>query len=117
MLPIALLGSPELDVAQIDPATLVLWLEDEGISVGIRRETLEDVAAPADAEPCDCVETGPDGILDLVVKFSMRDLVPTLGAGKGIHRHGRGGKGRLPGENAHQGPLEGLGQLLALLAV
>jgi hypothetical protein len=79
LLPIALLGSPELDVAQIDPATLVLWREDEGISVGIRRETLEDVAAPADAEPCDCVETGPDGILDLVVKFSMRDLVPTLG--------------------------------------
>ncbi|MHC4477068.1 MAG: PQQ-dependent sugar dehydrogenase [Planctomycetota bacterium] len=38
----------------------------------------EDVAAPFDGQLCDCAETGPDGVTDLVLKFETQDIVSTL---------------------------------------
>jgi hypothetical protein len=74
VLPVAILGTDEFDVASIDPKSVTL----SGVSPW--RWSYEDVAAPAskDAE-CDCVESHPDGIEDLVLKFSTTDLAEKLG--------------------------------------
>jgi hypothetical protein len=72
MLPVAIAGSQDLDVSQIDPATLRL----EGIAPA--RSSMEDVTAPV--EPFtgrtvdDCAYTGPDGVMDLAAKFPSDDV-------------------------------------------
>jgi hypothetical protein len=78
-LPVAILGTMDFDVTQIDPASITL----EGISPS--RWDLEDVATPfepfMDKEDCfeDCTEEGPDGYMDLTLKFSTQEVVAALG--------------------------------------
>jgi hypothetical protein len=79
VLPIAILGTVDLDVATIDPVTIRL----EGVMP--LRSSFEDVAAPF--EPLtgkahcelDCLDDGPDGWLDLTLKFKTQDIVAALG--------------------------------------
>jgi hypothetical protein len=75
VLPVAILGTASLDVTTIDVASLLL----EGVApVG---DSIEDVATPFDPiEPCDCDTLGPDGYLDLTLKFKTQDIVAALGA-------------------------------------
>jgi len=42
------------------------------------RVEVGDVAAPVTGELCDCSETGPDGIMDLVLKFDTQDIFSKL---------------------------------------
>ncbi len=77
--PVAVLGTLDLDVATIDPATLRL----EGIAPV--HASIDDVAAygvPGMAGGCDdvCDEQGPDGIDDLVLVFSTEAIAAALGA-------------------------------------
>lgn len=73
VLPAAIMGTAELNVADIDVKTIQL----EGIAP--IRYALEDVGAPAEpftgktAE--DCNADGPDGIPDLTLKFDNRSVV------------------------------------------
>ena len=71
VLPVAILGSAELDVLTIDPLTITL------AGVAPLRSAYEDVATPlpADAEQCDCTTEGPDGYLDLTLKFDRQAIV------------------------------------------
>lgn len=74
VLPVAILGTAEFDVASIDPQSITL----SGVSP--LRWSLEDVASPASKEAeCDCAESYPDGIEDLVLKFSTPDVTGELG--------------------------------------
>jgi hypothetical protein len=84
VLPIAILGTLDLDVTTIDPVTIRL----EGIAP--LRSSFEDVATPF--EPLtgkahcesDCLDDGPDGWLDLTLKFKTQDVVAVLSdAGSG----------------------------------
>lgn len=76
VLPVAIAGTSELDIAQIDGATLRL------AGVPARRFAVEDVATPV--EPLfgrtteDCSSDGPDGIVDLTAKFSVEELAAAL---------------------------------------
>jgi hypothetical protein len=73
MLPLALLGSEELDVSEIDVATIRL------AGVEPVRSSFEDVAAPlADGSECDCTEEGSDGYLDLTLKFKARQIAEEI---------------------------------------
>lgn len=77
-LPIAILGSDTFYVSQIDPASVRL----EGVAP--LRWALEDVAAPYEPflgkeEIYDCNEAGPDGFLDLTLKFKTQEVVAALG--------------------------------------
>lgn len=65
VLSVAILGSEDFDVTQVDPATAFL----EGVAP--LRWALEDVAGP------EC--SGPDGYLDLTVKFKRQEIVTALG--------------------------------------
>jgi hypothetical protein len=66
VLPVAILGREDFDITQVDPVTVSL----EGVAP--LRWALEDVAGP------EC--SGPDGYLDLTLKFNMQEIVAALGA-------------------------------------
>jgi hypothetical protein len=77
VLPVAILGTNDLDVTTIDPGTIRL----SGVSP--LRWALEDVATPY--EPLigkqtanDCTDAGPDGLTDLTLKFNTQELVQSL---------------------------------------
>ncbi|MEA2000366.1 MAG: hypothetical protein U9N84_00545, partial [Actinomycetota bacterium] len=78
VMPIAILGTGDFDVTQIDPASVML----EGVAP--LRWAYEDVATPF--EPYlgktyadDCHEYGPDGYMDLTLKFDALELTAALG--------------------------------------
>lgn len=79
VLPVAILGTADFDVTQVDIASVRL----EGIDP--IRSSFEDVATPFEPftskEDCslDCTEEGPDGHMDLTLKFYTQEVVEVLG--------------------------------------
>lgn len=78
VLPVAILGTARIDVTRIDPASVRL------AGVAPLRWSLQDVATPyepfAGREGChDCNEEGPDGFMDLTLKFDTQAIVAALG--------------------------------------
>jgi hypothetical protein len=76
VLPIAVLGTGEFDVTQLDPTTLRL----EGVPA--LRWSLRDVATPYEGTPedaYDCTNEGPDRWDDLTLKFNNQEVVRALG--------------------------------------
>ncbi len=78
VLPVAILGTEEFDVSQVDPASVLL----EGVSP--LHWAMEDVATPfapfTGKEGCDaCTIEGPDGFMDLTLKFDQEEVVQVLG--------------------------------------
>jgi hypothetical protein len=79
LLPVAVLGTMEFDVADIDASTIEIARADGvGGTVAAHKAVYEDVATPLEGEPCDCQDLGPDGYMDLLLKFKTRDLVSVL---------------------------------------
>ena len=77
-LPVAILGTGDLDVADIDVSTVRL------VGVAPERSDIDDVAAPflpytGKSDAFDCTTDGPDGFDDLTLKFDQRDVVDALG--------------------------------------
>ncbi|MCK5606888.1 hypothetical protein KAR91_33610, partial [Candidatus Pacearchaeota archaeon] len=73
-LPVAILGTAEFDVLDIDVSSLLL----EGVAP--IRSSIEDVSAPVDTgDECDCTEEGPDSYDDLTLKFSTQEIVAAIG--------------------------------------
>jgi hypothetical protein len=75
VLPVAILGTEEFDVATVDPATVIL----EGVSP--IRWSYEDVSTPVGegAEECECTTWGPDGYMDMTLKFRSSEIVAAIG--------------------------------------
>ncbi len=78
VLPAAILGTATFDVTQMDVATVRL----EGVPP--LRSALEDVATPfvpftGKKKDSDCTAEGPDGLLDLTLKFDTQAVVAALG--------------------------------------
>lgn len=76
VLPVAILGTDDFDVTGIDPATLLL----EGVPA--LRWSLEDVGTPFSGVPqgcLDCSTGGPDGHLDLTLKFDTQAVAAARG--------------------------------------
>ena len=73
VLPVAILGTADFDVNDVDLSTVQL----EGVSP--LRSNLEDVATPFDGELCECHELGSDGSEDLTLKFDTQAIVDALG--------------------------------------
>jgi hypothetical protein len=69
----AILGSRDLDVKNIDVASLRL------MDVPPLRSSFADVSSPVqDAGDCNCSQGAPDGIIDLVLKFDTQKLAASL---------------------------------------
>lgn len=74
VLPVAILGTADFDVNEIDISTIEL----EGVPP--INNNLEDVAAPlVDPEECECTTDGPDGYMDLTLKFDRQAIAAALG--------------------------------------
>jgi hypothetical protein len=75
VLPVAVLGSKEFDVMSIYIASIRL------AGVAPIGSSFEDVAAPVRdrQQECECTTEGPDGHLDLTLKFKTEDIVQALG--------------------------------------
>jgi hypothetical protein len=76
VLPVAILGTSGFDVYDVDPVSILL----EGVSP--LRWSYEDVAAPVgpSGDVCDCTDQGPDGFMDLTLKFKTQEIVAALGS-------------------------------------
>jgi hypothetical protein len=78
VLPVAVLGTETFDVSQVDPASVRL----EGVAP--LRWSMEDVSTPYEPftgreDAYDCNEYGPDGYMDLTLKFKTQEVVAALG--------------------------------------
>ena len=81
VIPVAILGTAELDVSEIDVTTIEL-IGPAGSVSPLDKWSQEDVATPylpvEGKEDCDdCTTAGPDGYLDLSLKFDAQDVVDT----------------------------------------
>lgn len=74
LLPVAVLGTIDFDVYEIDPSMVTL------LGVPPIRWHYEDVSTPVgeSAEECECTEAGPDGYLDLVFQFDTQMVVVAM---------------------------------------
>jgi len=77
--PVAILGTGDFDVTQVDPTSVML----EGVAP--LRWAYDDVATPFEpyigkVDPFDCTTDGPDGFMDLTLKFKSQELVTAIGA-------------------------------------
>jgi len=74
VLPVAILGTDDYDVTTIDPTSIRLT------GVEPLRSSFEDVATPvSDSNDCNCTTDGPDGFLDLTLKFKTQRIVEAIG--------------------------------------
>jgi hypothetical protein len=75
VLPVAILGTDDFDVTEVDTTTLHL----EGVAA--LRTWFSDESTPVvDGEICECSEDSADGYLDLTAKFDKKAIVLALGA-------------------------------------
>ncbi|MFW6186237.1 MAG: LamG-like jellyroll fold domain-containing protein, partial [Halobacteriota archaeon] len=72
VLPVAILGTEDFDVSDIDPVTVKL----EGVAP--LRWSYEDVSTPYEGELCGCNDLNGDGYTDLSLKFDVKELVESL---------------------------------------
>jgi hypothetical protein len=73
LLPVTILGTENFDVTDVDVSTVEL----EGISPV--RHAFEDAVAPFYGECIACFTEGPDGFLDLTLKFDTQEVLSVLG--------------------------------------
>lgn len=78
VLPAAIVGTDDLAVESINPETIVLTREGIAGGVPVQGWAYEDVESPFTGTPCGCHATGPDGIMDLSLKFDSAQVVETL---------------------------------------
>ena len=73
IVPFALVGSPTLNVRDIELASVRL------AGFAPVRTAFDDVARAFSTTPCECIAVGVDGVEDLSLKFSGRDVAAALG--------------------------------------
>lgn len=76
VLPVAILGTDDFDVTNINPETVTL---EEQLAL---KSALEDVATPYEptekTDCLDCITDGPDGYLDLILHFNTQEIIDAL---------------------------------------
>jgi hypothetical protein len=78
VLPVAILGSDEFDVYGVDVSTVRL----EGVRPCTTGIGYDDVSRPiVDGYVCECTSEGPDGYLDLTMKFNSLEIAAAILAG------------------------------------
>jgi hypothetical protein len=79
IVPIAVLGTEDFNVGEIDPTSIRLKYGEATEGVAPIRSKLQDVATPVvDGNECECTTAGPDGHTDLNLKFKTTNIVDML---------------------------------------
>jgi len=89
VLPVAILGTADFDVSDIDPESVALAFFGPGsdpfdpiIPPNEKKKSVSDVGTPYQGELVDCLscwQEGPDGFPDLLLKFDMKAIVAGMG--------------------------------------
>ena len=86
LVPMALAGMETFEVAEVDLDSVTLRRADgtdDAVAPALRGNHLmvhiEDVTAPHEGDACECQETPPDGLIDLVLHFSAEAMADTFG--------------------------------------
>jgi hypothetical protein len=74
-LPMAIVGTDYFDVADIDVDTISI----NGDIFPVKTPSIGGITTPFTGEPCDCHVAGDDGVDDLMLHFSRRDVILGLG--------------------------------------
>ena len=82
MVPVAILGTFDFDVTAVDPASIRL------LGVAPLRNAFKDIATPFEPfigkeSEFDCTDEGPDGFLDLALKFDTQEVLQAIEAALG----------------------------------
>jgi hypothetical protein len=80
VLPVAILGTDKFDVNTVIPEKVILVLPKGPVTA--ERYAYEDVATPQPPPPTDCdtcSTAGPDGFMDLTLKFDTEKVIAALG--------------------------------------
>ncbi|MHC4672437.1 MAG: hypothetical protein ACYTBZ_08135 [Planctomycetota bacterium] len=75
-IPMAILGTDDFDVSEINPNSITI----AEVVLPQKVPSIEDVSTPVDGDDCTC-QIGTDGINDLVVHFSRREVIIALDLG------------------------------------
>ncbi|MCP4845631.1 MAG: hypothetical protein GY901_11100, partial [Actinomycetia bacterium] len=85
VLPVAILGTEDFDVTQIDVSSVTISRGDGTGGSAAPNEgppgphsVFKDVSTPFEGEVCDCHEAEGDGLLDLSMKFKTQDVADLL---------------------------------------
>ncbi|MEW5800778.1 MAG: hypothetical protein AB1847_01620 [bacterium] len=81
LLAIALSGTPDFDVSQVDTGTFMLGKDATGAKVTPVRSMFRDATTPFGEEPCSCHTLAGDRITDIVLFFDPQEVIMTLGLG------------------------------------
>lgn len=78
VLPVAIVGTEDFDISKVDPESIKL------VGVPPLRWSLEDVCTPylpllGKENRLDCTKEGPDGYVDLTLKFDHQEIANALG--------------------------------------
>ncbi|MFH1219671.1 MAG: FlgD immunoglobulin-like domain containing protein [Candidatus Eisenbacteria bacterium] len=74
VLRVAILGTRSLNVRDIDPPSIRLTAEGSSASLAPEKWSYEDGGTPYMGQLCGCSDQGPDGYLDLVLKFPDKGI-------------------------------------------
>ena len=87
VIPAAILGTANFNVADIDPTSIQLWgLNCDGGPVAPIQFNYEDVSTPYTGNTlCGCNTLGADGFIDLTLKFNKQQVVNALHLGSYPH--------------------------------
>jgi hypothetical protein len=80
-IPVAILGSPDFSVIDIDPSTVRLTREGVAGEVAPLNWALTDVGTPFMGSLCDCHNLGMDGFQDLRFRFQATTVASALNLG------------------------------------
>ncbi|MCH7813755.1 MAG: hypothetical protein IID40_07005, partial [Planctomycetes bacterium] len=85
VLPVALVGSATFDAAAVDVSSVRLARADGVGGQAVPSDgppgppaTFDDVATPLDGDECNCHDLAGDGTVDLILRFTSRDVTSTL---------------------------------------
>jgi hypothetical protein len=78
VIPFAIMGTVEFDVAQIDPESIRITRDGVNKEVAPLRWSYDDVATPFAGELCDCHTLKGDGFIDLALKVDAQEVIQTL---------------------------------------
>ena len=79
VLPVAIMGGADLDLAKVDPASIRLSREGVAGTVAPTSWNFKEIGSPFTVELCDCIRSKRDVYSDLVFNFDVQQVINILG--------------------------------------
>ena len=84
LLPVAIMGGTDLDLTNVDPASIRLSREGGSGTVAPISWNFKEIGSPFAVELCDCIRSKRDVYSDLVFNFDLQQVINVLGLGDAL---------------------------------